>query len=167
MKSPLIPFKNSHRTISGGKYSNDLLQLPGVKALFPELFPNKTGFSSSYHDLSPRPYTQYSVTIQNLFDCIPAPPLDTYNYSSESLTNAQLVDPTFYPMNSIRTRLTSTQTQFLAREFQNTMFPSTELRNELSKMTGLCPRTVQIWFQNQRQKRRIQSKEKSHEKAKI
>lgn len=52
----------------------------------------------------------------------------------------------------IRTVMTSTQGKILRNYFNRNMFPSTETREELAKILGMRPRTIQIWFQNQRQK---------------
>ena len=43
------------------------------------------------------------------------------------------------------------QLDVLNQVFEQTFFPSTELRAELGKQLGMSPRTVQIWFQNKRQ----------------
>ncbi|ELQ75905.1 putative Homeodomain-like, Homeodomain-related, Homeobox protein [Trachipleistophora hominis] len=51
-----------------------------------------------------------------------------------------------------RTVMTGAQAKILKNYFQKNMFPSTEAREELAKILGMRPRTIQIWFQNQRQK---------------
>ncbi len=51
-----------------------------------------------------------------------------------------------------RTIMTPYQSRVLRRVLDHTAFPSTEVREQLAKMLGMKPRTVQIWFQNQRQK---------------
>lgn len=50
-----------------------------------------------------------------------------------------------------RKRANAYQLDVLNRVFDQTFFPSTELRAELGKQLGMSPRTVQIWFQNKRQ----------------
>ncbi|CDH58597.1 predicted protein [Lichtheimia corymbifera JMRC:FSU:9682] len=50
-----------------------------------------------------------------------------------------------------RKRASPSQLAVLNQVFNQTYFPSTELRNELGKQLGMNPRTVQIWFQNKRQ----------------
>jgi hypothetical protein len=50
-----------------------------------------------------------------------------------------------------RKRASPNQLQVLNRIFNQTYFPSTEIRIELGKQLGMSPRTVQIWFQNKRQ----------------
>ncbi|OAC99774.1 Homeodomain-like DNA binding domain-containing transcription factor, partial [Mucor lusitanicus CBS 277.49] len=50
-----------------------------------------------------------------------------------------------------RKRASPSQLSVLNRVFEQTFFPSTELRMELGKQLGMSPRTVQIWFQNKRQ----------------
>ncbi|KAH8556228.1 hypothetical protein BGW37DRAFT_471576 [Umbelopsis sp. PMI_123] len=50
-----------------------------------------------------------------------------------------------------RKRANAYQLDVLNRVFEQTFFPSTELRTELGKQLGMSPRTVQIWFQNKRQ----------------
>lgn len=56
------------------------------------------------------------------------------------------------PKKRSRTMMTAEQSQTLMKYFEINQFPSTEVREELSRMLGMKPRTVQIWFQNQRQK---------------
>lgn len=53
-----------------------------------------------------------------------------------------------------RTVMTPNQSRILRKVLEQTAFPSTEIREGLAKMLGMKPRTVQIWFQNQRQKTR-------------
>ncbi|KAK9764231.1 hypothetical protein K7432_008439 [Basidiobolus ranarum] len=57
-----------------------------------------------------------------------------------------------------RKRANATQLKVLNQLFQQTFFPSTELRIQLGKQLGMSPRTVQIWFQNKRQAWRIRNK---------
>jgi hypothetical protein len=51
-----------------------------------------------------------------------------------------------------RTMMTPFQNKVLRRILARTCFPSATLRNSLSQMLGISSRTIQIWFQNQRQK---------------
>ena len=53
-----------------------------------------------------------------------------------------------------RTVMTPGQSRILRKVLEQTSFPSTEMREALAKSLGMKPRTVQIWFQNQRQKSR-------------
>lgn len=55
-----------------------------------------------------------------------------------------------------RTTMSQLQSAVLKKYFRLNMFPSTEVREELAKMLEMRPRTVQVWFQNQRQKFRNQ-----------
>ncbi len=50
-----------------------------------------------------------------------------------------------------RKRANAEQLSVLNAAFERSYFPSTEERLRLSKQTKMCPRTVQIWFQNKRQ----------------
>lgn len=50
-----------------------------------------------------------------------------------------------------RKRADTSQLSILRRAFQTSPFPSTEFRRRLAKMLGMTCRSVQIWFQNQRQ----------------
>ncbi|CAO3643494.1 unnamed protein product [Cunninghamella echinulata] len=61
------------------------------------------------------------------------------------------------PLKAKRKRASPTQLSVLNRVFNQTYFPSTELRIEL----GMSPRTVQIWFQNKRQSLRTKSRRSS------
>jgi hypothetical protein len=50
-----------------------------------------------------------------------------------------------------RKRASAYQLEMLRKIFQKTPFPSSESRKRLAKELGMTPRSVQIWFQNQRQ----------------
>lgn len=65
----------------------------------------------------------------------------------------------------IRTVMTPAQSDSLRRYFQINPFPSSEARASISSSLGMRPRTVQIWFQNQRQKMKhvVQEEEKIKE----
>ncbi|KAF7729255.1 hypothetical protein EC973_004785 [Apophysomyces ossiformis] len=64
-----------------------------------------------------------------------------------------------------RKRASPFQLSVLNHVFNQTYFPSTELRIELGKLLGMSPRTVQIWFQNKRQSIRTQERilQKQHQ----
>ncbi|KAK9367818.1 hypothetical protein V1509DRAFT_625434 [Lipomyces kononenkoae] len=62
------------------------------------------------------------------------------------------------PLKPKRKRATQQQVNRLNEVFQQTFFPSTEQRLELSRELGMTPRTVQIWFQNRRQGWRAESR---------
>ncbi|CEJ01161.1 hypothetical protein G6F70_008012 [Rhizopus microsporus] len=62
------------------------------------------------------------------------------------------------PVKAKRKRASPSQLYILNRVFQQTCFPSTELRIELGKRLGMSPRTVQIWFQNKRQSTRTRER---------
>lgn len=62
------------------------------------------------------------------------------------------------PAKRTRTIMTPEQNNVLMKFFLIDPFPSTEIRKNLAKSLGIRPRTVQIWFQNQRQK----AKNRSH-----
>ncbi|KAI8872896.1 hypothetical protein GQ42DRAFT_107249, partial [Ramicandelaber brevisporus] len=53
-----------------------------------------------------------------------------------------------------RTRNITTNAQYrvLQRVFAYTLFPSSSIRAHLAEQLKMAPRTVQVWFQNQRQK---------------
>ncbi|WUR02766.1 homeobox domain-containing protein 6 [Vairimorpha necatrix] len=52
----------------------------------------------------------------------------------------------------VRTVMDANQSKILIDSFLKNSFPSTELRDELSRSLKIKSRTIQIWFQNQRQK---------------
>ncbi|KAF9081481.1 hypothetical protein BGX23_000818 [Mortierella sp. AD031] len=63
-------------------------------------------------------------------------------------------DDRFVPEDGVkakRKRANPEQLSVLNAAFERSYFPSTEERLRLSKQTKMCPRTVQIWFQNKRQ----------------
>lgn len=51
-----------------------------------------------------------------------------------------------------RTIMTPIQNSLLMKFFLIDPFPTTEIRKDLARCLDIKPRTVQIWFQNQRQK---------------
>lgn len=51
----------------------------------------------------------------------------------------------------IRTVMTTLQSKTLRNAFKRNHFPSTDAREELARSLGMSARSVQIWFQNQRQ----------------
>ncbi|KAG0441058.1 Homeobox protein HD-3 [Dictyocoela muelleri] len=54
-----------------------------------------------------------------------------------------------------RTIMNPARSAILKKYFRINMFPSTEVREELARILDIKPRSVQIWFQNQRQKVRM------------
>lgn len=63
-----------------------------------------------------------------------------------------------------RTVMTSSQHKLLMEVFDTEQFPATDIREDLARRLRLPPRTLQIWFQNQRQKtKQGQYKKKNHE----
>lgn len=58
-----------------------------------------------------------------------------------------------------RTVLTAKQHKILSKFFQECTFPDSEQRKILGRSLNMTPRTVQIWFQNQRQKVRNQNED--------
>jgi transcriptional regulator GlxA family with amidase domain len=50
-----------------------------------------------------------------------------------------------------RKRANARQLSILKQTFQQTPFPTSEVRKKLAKELGMTARSVQIWFQNQRQ----------------
>lgn len=55
------------------------------------------------------------------------------------------------PIKPKRKRANAVQLESLKKTFQQSPFPSSEIRKRLAKELGMTPRSVQIWFQNQRQ----------------
>ncbi|KAF9198898.1 hypothetical protein BGZ49_000171, partial [Haplosporangium sp. Z 27] len=62
-----------------------------------------------------------------------------------------VMDDEFYSVKAKRKRANASQLSVLNAAFERSYFPSTEERLRLSKQCRMCPRTVQIWFQNKRQ----------------
>ncbi|KAG0283625.1 hypothetical protein BGZ96_011979 [Linnemannia gamsii] len=62
-----------------------------------------------------------------------------------------VMDDEFYAVKAKRKRANASQLSVLNAAFERSYFPSTEERLRLSKQCRMCPRTVQIWFQNKRQ----------------
>ncbi|KAJ1980732.1 hypothetical protein H4R34_002349 [Dimargaris verticillata] len=70
--------------------------------------------------------------------------------------------PLSYVLKAKRKRATAEQVQVLTHVFEQTYFPSTELRHQLAKQLNMTPRTVQIWFQNKRQALRMRGRHLSN-----
>lgn len=58
-----------------------------------------------------------------------------------------------------RNQLKPYQLRVLNRVLEHTAFPTKEVRDELSRMINVPPKSIQIWFQNQRQKAKSQMRE--------
>ncbi|ORZ01156.1 hypothetical protein BCR43DRAFT_486467 [Syncephalastrum racemosum] len=74
--------------------------------------------------------------------------------------------PTSYqsPLKAKRKRASPAQLSVLNHVFDQTYFPSTELRIELGKQLGMSPRAVQIWFQNKRQSLRTRERQQQEKR---
>ncbi|CAO0801502.1 unnamed protein product [Mucor circinelloides] len=81
---------------------------------------------------------------------------------SNLLTEEDVEDYDDEPVKAKRKRASPSQLSVLNRVFEQTFFPSTELRMELGKQLGMSPRTVQIWFQNKRQSIRTRERVVTH-----
>lgn len=79
------------------------------------------------------------------------------SFSASSSTGGKLVEvddaesQIMMHVKPKRKRANSHQLQKLREVFQQTPFPSADCRRKLAKQLGMTPRSVQIWFQNQRQ----------------
>jgi hypothetical protein len=60
-------------------------------------------------------------------------------------------------MSQTRKRLTDYQQEVLENAYTQTSFPSSKIRDKLAEFLGIHSRTVQIWFQNRRQRMRQKS----------
>ncbi|KAJ3371008.1 Zinc finger homeobox protein 3 [Allomyces arbusculus] len=93
----------------------------------------------------------------------PTPPASTEDASMMMLaagpaTTASSTPPPPPPRRRNRTIMSAFQTCVLRRVLALTAFPSTQVREMLAAELGMPPRTVQIWFQNQRQKAKARAK---------
>lgn len=95
----------------------------------------------------------------NFFDFEPNDSfLSESNQNCESLSTFELlVKPTKFRKRN-RTIMTDRQSDFLKRFFTKNPFPNTSEREELGRVLNMRPRTVQIWFQNMRQKNKSKIK---------
>ena len=73
------------------------------------------------------------------------------NASPKSPPNSPTASP-----SRRRTLLTREQVSMLRRMMDETAFPNRTQREQLSKQLGISEKSIQIWFQNQRQKHKIQ-----------
>ncbi|KAI9322659.1 hypothetical protein BX666DRAFT_1848723 [Dichotomocladium elegans] len=67
------------------------------------------------------------------------------------------------PLKAKRKRASPSQLSVLNHVFDQTYFPSTELRIELGKQLSMSPRAVQIWFQNKRQSLRSRERQQQQQ----
>ncbi|KAL9559093.1 hypothetical protein MBANPS3_000574 [Mucor bainieri] len=74
-----------------------------------------------------------------------------YRQHHTHATTQQRITTNHRDLKAKRKRASPNQLVVLNRIFNQTYFPSTEIRIELGKQLGMSPRTVQIWFQNKRQ----------------
>lgn len=78
--------------------------------------------------------------------------VDSFSVSSSSIEKkadeSDYDDPNVKPK---RKRANAMQVEVLKKTFQQSPFPSTDVRRKLAKQLGMTARSVQIWFQNQRQ----------------
>ena len=75
---------------------------------------------------------------------------DTFNSGGSNKTEDES-DFEDEKVKAKRKRASAYQLEMLRKIFQKTPFPSSESRKRLAKELGMTPRSVQIWFQNQRQ----------------
>lgn len=75
--------------------------------------------------------------------------------NSENPTNKNAKPPRNNDEKRNRTNMNPARSELLKKYFRINMFPSTEVREELARILDIRPRSVQIWFQNQRQKFRM------------
>ncbi|RKO90758.1 hypothetical protein BDK51DRAFT_18117, partial [Blyttiomyces helicus] len=54
-------------------------------------------------------------------------------------------------MKAKRKRPSVEQVKVLSLVFDRTFFPQTDLRQALARELDMCPRSIQVWFQNKRQ----------------
>ena len=83
----------------------------------------------------------------------------TDSSSTASFTSApSLADPPpGAAIKAKRKRASARQVEILRQAFAQNPFPSSETRRRLAEELGMTPRSVQIWFQNQRQLAKHQS----------
>lgn len=71
---------------------------------------------------------------------------------SETLSTFELLVKPIESKKRNRTIMSNSQSTFLRNFFKKTPFPDTSTREALARHLQMKPRTVQIWFQNMRQK---------------
>jgi hypothetical protein len=93
-----------------------------------------------HHHREQSRHYQRTIQVSSLLSCKDIPnDYEDYEYEDNE------------PVKAKRKRASPSQLIVLNRVFEQTFFPSTELRMELGMQLGMSPRTVQIWFQNKRQ----------------
>ncbi|KNE64703.1 hypothetical protein AMAG_10054 [Allomyces macrogynus ATCC 38327] len=81
--------------------------------------------------------------------------------SDDDTTSTGPAPPAAATSEKPRSRLTREQTAILKRVYAVTYFPDRATKEQLAGELGIPVRTVQIWFQNQRQYHRIKLKKKA------
>lgn len=77
--------------------------------------------------------------------------------SAPSLAETHAEAPSGAAIKAKRKRANARQVEILRQAFAQNPFPSSETRRRLAEELGMTPRSVQIWFQNQRQLAKHQS----------
>ncbi|KAJ9050230.1 hypothetical protein DSO57_1003938 [Entomophthora muscae] len=101
------------------------IKLPGIYSLFPELRRGSTA-------------------------PIQPPPMEW----TSSVNLSQPGQVTYFPIIGRRTRISPQQLKILNCIFEEKKFPDAHEREILAQQLNISPRTIQIWFQNRRQKSR-------------
>ncbi|KAI9296339.1 homeobox-domain-containing protein [Neoconidiobolus thromboides FSU 785] len=144
----LNQFSLSHKIYSYFDYPNDLysdIKLPELKNLTYgdeslEKLPSMSeliNWSLLNNHISPTPYHKRNRS--SVYNELSSNSI----YSNENL---------FLEFPGMRVRKSLNQVDSLERAYMITPFPNRSLRVQLAKSLNLKPRTIQIWFQNRRQK---------------
>ncbi|KRH93364.1 putative Homeodomain-like, Homeodomain-related, Homeobox protein [Pseudoloma neurophilia] len=124
------------------------------------LFYKKTDFNQ-FHDRTCCNTSIDDASSDELYDLSD---FDLNDKESTLSTFELLVKPSKYKKRN-RTIMTDRQSYVLKKYFCKNPFPNTSTREELGRLLHMRPRTVQIWFQNMRQKNKSNIKEFYHEKT--
>lgn len=103
------------------------------------------------------PKASHDCLAEHIQPAGPTGPITVHSHLQRPLSITEYANPAKGVKKRCRTIMTPYQSKVLHRVLEHTAFPSTEVREQLARMLGMKPRTVQIWFQNQRQKSRQQS----------
>ncbi|ORX59818.1 homeobox-domain-containing protein [Hesseltinella vesiculosa] len=137
---------------------SDLFEFPRLPLMEPIKPTMMQAHSSCLPSPPPSNTTEYPPT---LYHCRQS---STNTVSTPPVHQAQPMSPkaSYYPpLKAKRKRASPSQLSVLNKVFNQTYFPSTEMRIELGKQLGMSPRTVQIWFQNKRQSLRSRTRRAS------
>lgn len=79
------------------------------------------------------------------------------NTPNDSIDQSCSMDTFAIPLRN-RTTISKSQAKILQEVFEANQFPDSELKKKLQERTGLSTRVIQVWFQNRRREKKMNTK---------